>query len=337
MLPYRGRNDTNLVLCQTLESPGAPQPQQQPQQQQQQQQQQVPPHLPPPPEKEAVASSPSLLKALEAVVAAGRRGLLGPAAAAAAATIPLLQAGGAKPPAAPNLIHPVPATEKKKKKKKKKKSLPNKGRPALITVVPLAEGAGKLQCGLKEVWICGNSVILASQKRLQSQTQGLQLGIKPTKAYVYWRGVQGMKWEQLLPLLHEIYHLRFSPSLIIIHVGEDDLLPGNSTSFLMAMKNDLGVLRRAFINTFIIWSSLLPKQVWGENQKPEEMEKLRKDINSKMISRCKQVGVQFMPHTSITSDKTGLFLPSLNDLSDAGADHFIADLKGVLRINRFYE
>uniref|UniRef100_A0ABM5FMD9 Matrix-remodeling-associated protein 7 isoform X1 n=1 Tax=Pogona vitticeps TaxID=103695 RepID=A0ABM5FMD9_9SAUR len=314
MLPGRGRNLDNLIPCKMTKRK----------------------NLEPPDPKKAPCNS-SLLKALEAVVAAGRSGLLGPAAAAAAADIPevgLGAANGADPQGAPNPIPCLSATEEEEEEKPATTTVSVEP-SSVITIVPSSQDTGSLQPVLNDVWICGNSVILTSKKRAESKLHGLQLDIPPLRAHVYWHGVQAMRWEDILPLLHEIYHLRSPPSIIIIHVGEDDLLPGNHTSFLMAMKNDLGILRRALPSVIIIWSSLLPKPVWGKDQKPEEMEKIRKHVNIKMVSHCNKIGVHCLPHNLITSEKTGLFLPDLNDLSDAGADIFISDLKKILRYFSF--
>nr|XP_028572859.1 uncharacterized protein LOC114590660 [Podarcis muralis] len=287
--------------------------------------------------------NPSLMKALEAVLIAGRRGLLGPEAMAAAGGTPELNPGGTPelnpggsngvaPPAVdpPGGLNPIPRLAGGGKKKK----AVNEIRTSVITAVQQVTGAGGQQPPPKEIWICGNSVILASKKRAKILPHGLQLGISVSRAYVYWHGIQAMKWEQLMPLLHEIYHLRSSPSLIIIHIGEDDLLPNDNLSLIISMKNDLGILKRAFPNATIVWSSLLPRRACKMDQNPEQIAKAQKHVNKKMVGFCNEIGVHFLSHNLITPDKANLFLPDVNDLSDAGADLFLADLKKVLR---FYQ
>ncbi|KAL7989412.1 hypothetical protein Chor_012078 [Crotalus horridus] len=265
-----------------------------------------------PPHPEAPPPNPSLVKALDAVIAAGRRGLLGPAGRVAAESVPALN------------VDPTRVDKRKK--------VVNQKRTAVITVECSAEGIANLQPAPKEIWICGNSVISTLEKRAQSHPHGLQLGISTSRAHVFWRGIPSMRWNQLMPLLHEIYHLRSPPSVIIIHLGEDDLYNSNNTSFIISVRNDLGILKRAFPDTVIVWSSLLPRYSWRENQKPQCMELVQKDINKIMVNYCNKIGVHFLSHNLITSDKVNLFLPDVNDLSDEGADIFIADLKKVLRL-----
>lgn len=140
-----------------------------------------------------------------------------------------------------------------------------------------------------------------------------------------------MMWDQLVPLLHEMYQIRSCPSIIIIHLGENDLLPDNCTSLIIKIKNDLGILSRAFADTALVWSSLLPRRFWKKEQAPAVMEKALKFVNSKMAKYCSEIGTYFLSHDLITSDRSSLFLPDSNDLSDEGNDIFIGDLTKVLK------
>ncbi|XP_075759703.1 uncharacterized protein LOC142819091 isoform X2 [Pelodiscus sinensis] len=126
-----------------------------------------------------------------------------------------------------------------------------------------------MQAEPKEIWICGHSVILVTKRRASTHPHGLQLGYPSSSAFLYWHGIQAMLWDQLLPLLHEIYCLRSFPSIIVIHLGENDLMQHSSMSLVVKMKNDLGILRRAFPDTYIIWSSLLPRRFWKGAEKPQ--------------------------------------------------------------------
>ncbi|XP_008102572.2 uncharacterized protein LOC103277824 [Anolis carolinensis] len=287
---------------------------------------------PKPPDPPGGAPNAAFLKALEAVVAAGKRGLLGPAALAAAERVPELSprtsssVEGNSRGVSQEVPGPVPLNAQKKKKKKQQP------RVAMAVNAHLPD----VTSPQKEIWICGNSVVLASEKRAKNSLHGLQLGIPASRAHVYWHGRFAMKWEHLLLVLCDIYHKRPSPSVLIIHLGEDDLLPSDNFSLLMSMKNDLDILRKAFPDTVIIWSSLLPRCGSKKHEKTEHMEKALKEINTRMADYCNKIDVHFLSHSSITSDKTGLFLPNLTALSDAGADIFIEDVQTVLRLYELF-
>ncbi|KAM9118962.1 uncharacterized protein ACDP82_015465 [Pangshura tecta] len=191
-------------------------------------------------------------------------------------------------------------------------------------------GGNFMQAEPKEIWICGHSVILVTKRRASSHPHGLQLGFPSSSAFLYWHGIQAMLWDQLLPLLHEIYYLRSFPSIIVIHLGENDLVQHTGMSLIVKMKNDLGILRRAFPDAHIIWSSLLPRRFWKGAEKPVSIEKARKGTNREMSHYCSENGIMFLRHDLITYDKPNMFLPDVDDLSDVGADVFTADLKGAL-------
>lgn len=190
-------------------------------------------------------------------------------------------------------------------------------------------GVKNPQATKKEIWICGNSLILTSKRRAKVYHRGLQLGVPASSAYVYWHGIQEMMWDELVPLLHEMYQVRSCPCIIIIHLGENDLLPDNCTSLILKIKNDLGILNRAFADTTLVWSSLLPRRFWKEDQAPEVMENALKFVNSKMEKYCSDIGAYSLSHELITSDQSRLFLPDSNDLSDEGTDIFLADLAKI--------
>lgn len=291
--------------------------------------------LPRPPDPNGGDPSPSLLKALEAVVEAGRRGLLGPEAqvAATAAAKPNLNQGttnGVVCQEAPNHI-PLVMGQKKKNRRRRKKRMENtnEAHGSLIPLVTQLEGVKNPQATKKEIWICGNSLILTSKRRAKVYHRGLQLGVPASSAYVYWHGIQEMMWDELVPLLHEMYQVRSCPCIIIIHLGENDLLPDNCTSLILKIKNDLGILNRAFADTTLVWSSLLPRRFWKEDQAPEVMENALKFVNSKMEKYCSDIGAYSLSHELITSDQSRLFLPDSNDLSDEGTDIFLADLAKI--------
>ncbi|XP_059588143.1 spidroin-2-like [Alligator mississippiensis] len=292
--------------------------------------------------KPAADSNPALLEAFKAVVAAGGSDWLDPEAVAAVVT-------GDPPDSAAKCEKKAPGSPKVAEPEA---AVPTPGAPASPTPQPNAEagateslpvlqpdpsfgsvalGDGSLlQADPKEIWIFGHSVISAVKKRANNHPCGLQLAFPITSVFVYWHDVQEMLWDQLVPLLHEVYFLRTSPSVLVIHLGENDLLQQSSTSLLIKMKNDLGVLRRAFPDAYIVWSSLLPRRFWKGTKTPLTKEEERQEINREMFYYCKANNIIFLQHDFITSKRPNMFLPDADELSDVGADVFISNLKAVL-------
>uniref|UniRef100_A0A8D0GUF0 SGNH hydrolase-type esterase domain-containing protein n=1 Tax=Sphenodon punctatus TaxID=8508 RepID=A0A8D0GUF0_SPHPU len=317
-----------------------------------------------------IGPNPALLEAFKAVVEAGGSGWLDPVAVAAVMPPPpvnelesksmmpfqpplrtpisLVMTRSKKPPfrerAAVMTVVPVegkePAVANSSNMGPSQSNAPEQPLPKLPFTVPqqlpqspgknVADDGGIWPASQKEIWICGHSVVLLLKKRASVHPHGLQLGIAAPRAFVYWHGIQTMLWDQLLPLLHEIYYHRCSPSVIVIHLGENDLVQQASAPLIIKMKNDLGILRRAFPDAYIILSSLLPRRFWKGAKEPANVETARTAVNKEMAKYCLENGIILLRHDLITYDNPSLFLPDVDDLSEAGADVFTADLKGAL-------
>ncbi|XP_015278706.1 PREDICTED: uncharacterized protein LOC107120505 [Gekko japonicus] len=277
------------------------------------------------------SNKPSILKALEAVVAAGRLGLLGPTAMAAVEAMPDLEVqscDGKVGQGTPSSIPLLGEKEEGKEERKKKRKVNEEGKSD-VAVTPLVKGTGSSSCTRKDIWICGDHVISLSERRSQSSQATKQLGFSDSVAYVTWRGIPTMMWDDLLPKLHQLYHQYRFPSIIVIHLGENDLLVDSSHSLITRMQNDLVILKKAFQDVVIIWSSLLPKDTWKPSEKSQVMESERNNVNCKMEEFCNENGLHYFSHPSITSENKQLFTQE-GTLSRAGGDIFIAELKKLL-------
>ncbi|KAG5831614.1 hypothetical protein ANANG_G00305570 [Anguilla anguilla] len=82
---------------------------------------------------------------------------------------------------------------------------------------------GKTCTEVKNVWVCGHSLVFWAEKRAKSPEYGMQLGMDPGRVRVWWKGMQGMTWDQLLPLLLQLKGSWPNPDVIILHLGGNDL------------------------------------------------------------------------------------------------------------------
>ncbi|KAL8203886.1 UNVERIFIED_CONTAM: hypothetical protein K2H54_063069 [Gekko kuhli] len=213
----------------------------------------------------------------------------------------------------------------KKERKNLGKKVVNKEGNTDVAVTPPVNGTESWRCTKKDIWICGDYVISLSMRR----SRGKHLGLPASVAHVIWRGFRTMMWNDLLPNLHQLYHQCRVPSIIIIHLGENDLLVDSSHSLVTKMQNDLVILQEAFQDVVIIWSSLLPKGVWKPSEKSQVMESERNNVNCKMEEFCNENGMYYLSHPLLTPENKFLFTPD-DTLSDNGAASFIMDMKKVL-------
>lgn len=136
-----------------------------------------------------------------------------------------------------------------------------------------------------------------------------------------------MRWVQLLPMLCELSVRRPPPpDLIVIHLGENDLVRSTGLSLLKSMKGDLGWILRCWPRAHIVWSALLPRRVWRGARKPGAIDKARKEVNREVAEFCAGRGISRLCHDLIVFEVPALFRADGVHLSFLGNEIFLSDL-----------
>ncbi|KAJ8335476.1 hypothetical protein SKAU_G00388180 [Synaphobranchus kaupii] len=123
----------------------------------------------------------------------------------------------------------------------------------------------------KNVWIVGDSYIRRGEERAR-ETMGTSLGLD---ARVQWFGWGGLRWERLLPFIHQSLRGRAAPDVLLIHCGGNDLGNTKSLRLVADMKRDLQDLHRRFPGTKILLSAISQRRRW-RTANPGKIDKTRK-------------------------------------------------------------
>ncbi|XP_077437965.1 uncharacterized protein LOC144061409 isoform X2 [Vanacampus margaritifer] len=144
-------------------------------------------------------------------------------------------------------------------------------------------GPGKpLGMAARNVWICGHSLVHWAESRASSAEVGAQLGMDPHKVTLRWKGVQGMIWPQLLPLLHQLRAAWPQPHVIIMHLGGNDLNTETPSDLLASVRRDVTSMRAAFPHCVLVWSHILPRRVWRHSADAHEVDLVRSTVNRRI-------------------------------------------------------
>lgn len=183
----------------------------------------------------------------------------------------------------------------------------------------------------KQVWICGHSYVLWAEKRALSRSFGPQLGIRVEDAKLHWIGKSGMMWDQLIPmLLHARRHLP-DPEILVIHLGGNDLGTTKLMNLIIRIKKDLGFIRHVFKNVILVWSTIVPRKAWwNQDEACKLVDENRKKVNSQISNFMKSIGGFVIRHDSLVPESPGLFHLNGVLLSESGTDVFNLDLLSVL-------
>ncbi|KAG7462581.1 hypothetical protein MATL_G00186270 [Megalops atlanticus] len=190
---------------------------------------------------------------------------------------------------------------------------------------------GKTCTEVKNVWICGHSLVFWAEKRAKSPEYGKQLGMDSSCVRVWWKGMQGMTWEQLLPLLLKLKGSWPNPDVIILHLGGNDLGKTDPKGLLAAIKRDLTSLKSIFPQCLLVWSDILPRRSWRTTEDAEAMESIRVSVNRKVQADIAELGGAALTHDQIRpGSDAGLYRPDGVHLSGKGIDTFNADMQDFL-------
>ncbi|XP_077103010.1 uncharacterized protein LOC143753955 isoform X1 [Siphateles boraxobius] len=182
---------------------------------------------------------------------------------------------------------------------------------------------------IKNVWICGHSLVFWAEKRATSPEFGVQLGMHPNCVRICWKGVQGMTWQQLVPLLLQLKDNWPKPDVLIIHLGGNDITTTAPEAFISTVKKDMTSLKSIFPQCLLVWSSILSRQSWRGTQDSKEMDIIRMAINDSIQEMMPGLGGTSLSHSNI-SPYLGHYRPDGVHLSGKGIDIFNLNLQAFL-------
>ncbi|XP_043992669.1 uncharacterized protein si:dkeyp-121d4.3 isoform X1 [Gambusia affinis] len=183
----------------------------------------------------------------------------------------------------------------------------------------------------KNVWICGHSLVYWAESRAKSPEVGMQLGMDPNKVTIWWKGIQGMTWSQLLPQLHQLKITWPNPDALIVHLGGNDLSTESPTNLLASVKKDMASIRSIFPHCLLVWSDILPRRVWRHSPDSYEVDLVRTTVNRRIHSIVSDLGGVSVNHDNIRcGTNTGLYRGDGIHLSPKGIDVFNLNLQEFL-------
>ncbi|XP_026134989.1 uncharacterized protein LOC113113058 isoform X1 [Carassius auratus] len=182
---------------------------------------------------------------------------------------------------------------------------------------------------IKNVWIFGHSLVFWAEKRATSPEYGVQLGMHPDSVRIWWKGVQGMTWQQLIPSLLQRKDKWPEPDVLIIHLGGNDISTTDPEAFVETVKKDLSSLKTIFPKCLFVWSSILSRQSWRGTEDSKGMNIIRMAVNETICKMMKELGGFSLIHKNIRLDG-GVYRPDGIHLSGKGIDVFNLNLQAFL-------
>ncbi|XP_077113503.1 uncharacterized protein LOC143809782 isoform X2 [Ranitomeya variabilis] len=184
--------------------------------------------------------------------------------------------------------------------------------------------------GRPSVWIVGHSYIYWAAQRAEMCPGGRSLGFNDVD--VIWRGLRGMMWSRVLPEIVHISRVTSSPTIVVIHVGGNDLASFSLVELLTLMRSDMDKFSMFFPSMRLVWSEIIPRVVWRGARERNAMERSRRTLNQRISRFVRFKNGVVVRHHRLEGDNSGFLLPDGVHLNEAGLDIFLNGIReGVLQ------
>ena len=157
---------------------------------------------------------------------------------------------------------------------------------------------------------------------------GTDLGLLERNIMVYWYCKRGLKFKDVLPAVHKKLDKGFTPQMIILHCGGNDL-DDQSTDLESEVRMTVDAILNELPNVKIVWSMILPR--WLGPGDVGAVNRLRNTLNEKIARFVLDLGGCYLRYPTISLKENRLYRESSDGdlvLSYEGQDRLLETLKG---------
>ncbi|XP_042299830.1 uncharacterized protein LOC121917774 isoform X1 [Sceloporus undulatus] len=182
---------------------------------------------------------------------------------------------------------------------------------------------------LPMVWIIGHSIVFWAERHAIFSSRGTDLGLSAV-ATIRWAGRRGMLWGAFLPRVIEMAAEGTPPDVILIHLGENDLVRMPGLQLVGRMTSDLHQLRRRFPQATILWTRLLPRRAWPGARSESAINAARRHVNRDITRNLAWIGGRAVSHRDIRVELPDLFRGDGVHLSPRGCDLYLDEMSRAI-------
>ncbi|XP_044160334.1 nuclear factor 7, brain-like isoform X1 [Bufo gargarizans] len=178
------------------------------------------------------------------------------------------------------------------------------------------------------VWLIGDSYINCAAQRASDRPCGLNLGF--TNADLAWRGIQGLKWSQVLSEVVSVSTLNQTPTVLVIHAGGNDLCSVPVAELISLIRFDFDRFTSFFADLIVVWSEVIPRAWWNGARNQPPIERARRLLNMRVSRHVRSKGGVVIRHRQLEGDNSELMLQDGVLLNDNGLDIFLSGLQNAV-------
>ena len=140
----------------------------------------------------------------------------------------------------------------------------------------------------------------------------------------------GMRWENVVHLIHFLINYRRIPFAVIIQCGGNDISLVPCGELLFHIKLTIAILSSMLPGTSLAWSSILPRVKWRYSENLRNMGFTTKRVNRGVRSYLLLIGGYVIRHLDFDDKHPALFIKNGVHLSFIANDIFLNQIQGAL-------
>lgn len=157
---------------------------------------------------------------------------------------------------------------------------------------------------------------------------GRQLGF--AQADVFWKGVRGLRWIELLVWVQKIAKKVKGPAVLVVHAAGNDLCSVRIADLISIIKSDFDRFSGYFKNVVVVWTEIVPRARWIGARKPAAIENARRLVNMRVSRHVRDTGGVVYRHKLLEGDNRSLLRSDGIHLNDIGSDIFLSGLQDAI-------
>lgn len=161
---------------------------------------------------------------------------------------------------------------------------------------------------------------------------GSQLDLKRHNASLFWQGRGGMRWGQIYNCIKHLLKFEHKPDILVLHCSGNDIGQISTLVLRHQIIRTLKRLKQEMPETFIVWSQVLPRLSWRNENNHNALESARKRLNSYVAKHVIDLGGGYIHYPEISQSSPGLFKEDGVHLTFLGNDLFLYRLQQALQL-----
>ncbi len=172
-----------------------------------------------------------------------------------------------------------------------------------------------------DVWIIGDSIIRRAAQHFDSGP------------IVRWNRCGGARYSDIHQLLDKLNARWLPPSLLIVHVGTNDLVDTDAFCLRQRIALLMQECRNRFPDAALVWSNMRPRACYFGAFDPKKMEMKRRSINRYATSFSRRIGATVLQHPQFHWSNITLFRFDGIHLSQVGNELFRGNLRACINLH----